>query len=93
MTSTPDPMPQDFTQSQDFKGFASPEAKKRKGQKTAEKFDIDLDKYTEFVDLVTSDASKSYDSLIERYEELHKEGCKIERLDTCLLYTSDAADE
>ena len=30
MTSTPDPMPQDF------KGFASPEAKKRKGQKTAE---------------------------------------------------------
>ena len=76
MTSTPDPMPQDF------KGFASPEAKKRKGQKTAEKFDIDLDKYTEFVDLVTSDASKSYDSLIERYEELHKEGCKIERLDT-----------
>ena len=82
MTSTPDPMPQDFTKSQDFKGFASPEAKKRKGQKTAEKFDIDLDKYTEFVDLVTSDASKSYDSLIERYEELHKEGCKIERLDT-----------
>ena len=54
MTSTPDPMPQDFTKSQDFKGFASPEAKKRKGQKTAEKFDIDLDKYTEFVDLVTS---------------------------------------
>ena len=82
MTSTPDPMPQDFTKSQDFKGFASPEANKRKGQKTAEKFDIDLDKYTEFVDLVTSDASKSYDSLIERYEELHKEGCKIERLDT-----------
>ena len=39
MTSTPDPMPQDFTQSQDFKGFASPEAKKRKGQKTAEKYE------------------------------------------------------
>ena len=76
MTSTPDPMPQDF------KGFASPAAKKMKDRPKQEKFDIDLDKYTDFVDLVTSDASKSYESLIERYEELHKEGCKIERLDT-----------
>ena len=76
MTSTPDPMPQDF------KGFASPAAKKMKDRPKQEKFDIDLDKYTDFVDLVTSDASKSYETLIERYEELHKEGCKIERLDT-----------
>ena len=62
MTSTPDPMPQDFTQSQDLRG-SHHQKRKKKGR--YRKFDIDLDKYTEFVDLVTSDASKSYDSLIE----------------------------
>ena len=38
---------------------------------------IDFDKYALFVDGVTSDSSKDYKSF----------------LDSCLLYTSDAADE
>ena len=67
----------------DFPGFGTPSAKKVVEKAThKEKLEIDLDKYIDFVDLVTSDPSKDYDSLLKRYEELHKAGCKIERLDT-----------
>jgi len=59
---------------------------KKKEQADAEKgpkkFEIDLDRYTEFVDNVTSDASKDFDSLIAHYVELNAAGCKIQRLDT-----------
>jgi NTP pyrophosphatase (non-canonical NTP hydrolase) len=59
---------------------------KKKEQESAEKgpkkFEIDLDRYTEFVDNVTSDASKNFDDLIARYAELNAAGCKIQRLDT-----------
>ena len=70
---------------QDFKGFNTPSSKKvvddaKKRQQ--EKMEVDLDKYIEFVDVVTSDPSKDFDALMERYQELHKAGCKIERLDT-----------
>lgn len=61
-------------------------AEKKKEQESAEKgpkkFEIDLDRYTEFVDNVTSDASKNFDDLIARYAELNAAGCKIQRLDT-----------
>jgi NTP pyrophosphatase (non-canonical NTP hydrolase) len=61
-------------------------AEKKKEQESAEKgpkkFEIDLDRYTEFVDNVTSDASKNFDDLIARYVELNAAGCKIQRLDT-----------
>jgi NTP pyrophosphatase (non-canonical NTP hydrolase) len=61
-------------------------AEKKKEQEDAEKgpkkFEIDLDRYTEFVDNVTSDASKDFDALIARYAELNAAGCKIQRLDT-----------
>lgn len=47
-----------------------------------QKFEVDLDRYCEFVDRVTSNASKDYVAYIERLQELHKAGCNIERLDT-----------
>ena len=56
---------------------------KKKAQKEGEKkFEIDLDNYMEFVDRVTSPASKDYNALLARYGELKAAGCKIERLDT-----------
>ena len=56
---------------------------KKKAQKEGQKkFEIDLDNYMEFVDRVTSPASKDYNALLERYGELKAAGCKIERLDT-----------
>ena len=57
------------------------EKDKKKGKKP-EKFEIDLDNYTNFVDRVTSPPSKEFDKLIARYGELKKEGCNIARLDT-----------
>ena len=70
----------------------APSSKKRLEQKVKEKekakkdgekkFEIDLDNYMEFVDRVTSPASKDYNALLARYGELKAAGCKIERLDT-----------
>jgi NTP pyrophosphatase (non-canonical NTP hydrolase) len=68
----------------------APKTKKKAAEKKAaasagggkEKFEVDLDRYCEFVDRVTSPASKNYVSYIERLQELHKAGCNIERLDT-----------
>ena len=57
------------------------EKDKKKGKKP-EKFEIDLDNYTKFVDRVTSPASKDFDKLLARYSELKAEGCNIARLDT-----------
>jgi len=41
---------------------------------------IDFTKYTEFVDAVTSDASKNFSSLSDRMAVLDSEGASIERL-------------
>ena len=46
------------------------------------KIEVDLDNYLSFVDGVTSDPSKDFDKLIERYEDLKTAGCNIARLDT-----------
>ena len=43
---------------------------------------IDFDKYTVFVDAVTSDSSKDFVSLADRLGELDREGANIERLTT-----------
>jgi|TARA_B100002019_G_scaffold292080_1_gene314156 NTP pyrophosphatase (non-canonical NTP hydrolase) len=43
---------------------------------------IDFDKYTDFVDAVTSDSSKDFVSLADRLGELDREGANIERLTT-----------
>lgn len=57
--------------------------KKKKGKgKKQEKFEIDLDNYTDFVDRVTSPPSKDFNALLARYGELKKQKCDIERLDT-----------
>ena len=43
---------------------------------------IDFDKYTNFVDAVTSDSSKDFVSLADRLGVLDREGASIERLTT-----------
>ena len=43
---------------------------------------VNLDKYTDFVDAVTSDSSKDFVSLADRLGELDREGANIERLTT-----------
>ena len=43
---------------------------------------IDFDKYTHFVDAVTSDSSKDFVALADRLDELDREGANIERLTT-----------
>ena len=43
---------------------------------------VDFDKYTEFVDAVTSDCSKDFVSLADRMGELDRQGANIERLTT-----------
>ena len=41
---------------------------------------VDFDKYSQFVDAVTSDASKDFLALSDRLVELDKKGANIERL-------------
>ena len=85
------PTPKDIDKT--VKGFGEPptpkakevkarqEAKQKKNKKN-KKFEVDLDNYLNFVDLVTSDESKNYDKLLERDEDLKTAGCNIARLDT-----------
>jgi NTP pyrophosphatase (non-canonical NTP hydrolase) len=46
----------------------------------SEVYDADYDKYLEFVDYVTSDASKNYDAFSDRLNELNEQEVNIERL-------------
>ena len=82
------PLPKDLP-----KGFGEPptpkakevkerQQKKHDARKPGDKFEVDLDNYLKFVDLVTSEESKNYDKLIERSEDLKTAGCNIARLDT-----------
>ena len=59
----------------------------------AEKFTVDLDKYAQFVDRVTSEPSKDLNTLIERYRDLDKAKCNIARLDTAASGMSAEAGE
>ena len=43
---------------------------------------VDFDRYTHFVDAITSTPSKDFKSLIDRLGELDREGANIERLTT-----------
>ena len=85
------PTPKDVGKT--VKGFAEPptakakevkarQQKKHDKRKKGDKFEVDLDNYLKFVDLVTSEESKNYDKLLERYEDLKTAGCNIARLDT-----------
>lgn len=67
------------------KGIADKKINERdatKKDKKQKKFEVDLDNYMEFVDRVSSNATKDYGALMARYEELKAAGCKIQRLDT-----------
>ena len=61
------------------KGIKDKEKHQKEGQK---KFEVDLDNYMQFVDRVTSPASKDFNALQARYKELKAAGCDISRLDT-----------
>ena len=69
------------------------EEKKKAEKEGPKKFEVDLDKYTEFVDRVTSDPSKDFQALMERYAELKSQGCNIQRLDTAASGMSAEAGE
>jgi NTP pyrophosphatase (non-canonical NTP hydrolase) len=65
----------------------------RDGNKGPRKFEVDLDRYTKFVDGVTSKPSKNFRDLLIRYNELHDAGCDIARLDTAASGMSAEAGE
>ena len=48
---------------------------------------IDFDKYSNFVDAVTSDSSKDFVYLADRLVELDRKGANIERLTTAAVGT------
>ena len=54
---------------------------------------IDFDKYTNFVDAVTSDSSKDYKSFIESLGALDREGANINRLATSAVGISAEGGE
>ena len=54
---------------------------------------VDLDKYLNFVDGVTSDPSKDYNSFIESLQLLDKQGSNINRLTTAAVGISAEGGE
>ena len=54
---------------------------------------IDFNKYTEFVDAVTSDSSKDFVSLADRLGDLDRQGANIERLLTAAVGISAEGGE
>lgn len=76
-------------------GFAT-DAQKEKAQEVAEqmqkareeraeKITVDLDKYSKFVQVMTSAPSKKFDSYVERINELNEAGCDVSRLNTAAI--------
>jgi len=55
--------------------------------------DVDWDKYAEFVEVMTSKATKEYDSYVERLSELKESGCDVNRLTTAAIGLSAEAGE
>lgn len=54
---------------------------------------VDFDRYLQFVDAVTSEESKDYESFISRFEELDREDFPTERLLTAAVGMSAEAGE
>ena len=54
---------------------------------------VDLDKYVDFVDAVTSDPSKDFKSFISSLEHLDKQGSNINRLATAAVGLSAESGE
>jgi NTP pyrophosphatase (non-canonical NTP hydrolase) len=76
-------------------GFAT-DAQKEKAQEVAEQMQkareeraeqitVDLDKYSKFVQVMTSAPSKNFDSYVERINELNESGCDVSRLNTAAI--------
>ena len=76
-------------------GFAT-DAQKEKAQEVAEQMQkareeraeqitVDLDKYSKFVQVMTSEPSKNFDSYVERINELNEAGCDVSRLNTAAI--------
>jgi NTP pyrophosphatase (non-canonical NTP hydrolase) len=76
-------------------GFAT-DAQKEKAQEVAEQMQkareeraeqitVDLDKYSKFVQVMTSAPSKKFDSYVERINELNEAGCDVSRLNTAAI--------
>jgi len=68
-------------------------AKKEVEKETAEKLEVDWDKYAEFVEVMTSNATKNYDDYTARLAELKGEGCDVNRLTTAAIGIAAEAGE
>jgi NTP pyrophosphatase (non-canonical NTP hydrolase) len=51
----------------------------------AELVSVDLDKYSKFVQVMTSKPSKNFDTYVERINELNEAGCDVSRLNTAAI--------
>lgn len=54
-------------------------------EESAEVLTVDLDKYSKFVQVMTSKPSKEFDSYVERITELKENGCDVSRLNTAAV--------
>ena len=73
------------TQTKGFKTEVPEEDQLLTDEQLREKNEVDTYKYLEFVDFVTSDASKNFDSFTNRLTELNQNGANIERLLTAAV--------
>lgn len=51
----------------------------------AEVLTVDLDKYSKFVQVMTSKPSKNFNTYVERINELNESGCDVSRLNTAAI--------
>jgi len=69
-----------MTKAQGFGSAMTSEDDLLSTEEIRQKNEVDTHKYLEFVEFVTSDASKNFDSFSERLNELNSEGSNIQRL-------------
>lgn len=74
-----------MTKAQGFGSNLSEEDQLLSEEELRQKNEVDTYKYLEFVDFVTSNASKNFDSFSGRLTELNAEGANIERLLTAAV--------
>jgi NTP pyrophosphatase (non-canonical NTP hydrolase) len=67
--------------------------KMKEARKENMKLEVDFRKYVEFVDGMTSEASKSTDAWVARIQELQSQGVEISRLTTAAVGMSAEAGE
>jgi NTP pyrophosphatase (non-canonical NTP hydrolase) len=67
--------------------------KMKEARNDSMKLEVDFDKYIEFVDGMTSSATKDVDAWVERIRELQGEGVQISRLTTAAVGMSAEAGE